>query len=250
MTLQTDALSEQRSAAISEDPAVTGDDDELTFTSSIAVIAVAAGDGLANALRSMGATTIISGGQTMNPSTEDLLRAVEDAPVNNVLVLPNNKNIILAANQLQGLTDRTVQIIPTISVPQGLAALSAFNGNLPLMENVQRMTDMLGSVTTIELTRAVRDVEIDGLKIASGQVIALVDDVLKTAGGETTQVLADALAFCDTDAAELVTVFTGAEAEADDIAAVETALADLLPDAEVEVQAGGQPHYLFVIGIE
>ena len=248
MTLQTDALTEQRQAATTAGE--IGANQQPEFNGSIAVVAVAAGEGLADALRSMGATAVISGGQTMNPSTEDLLRAVDDAPVGDVLVLPNNKNIIMAANQLQGLTDRNVRVIPTISVPQGLTALSSFNGNLPLAENVDRMTATLDSVRTIELTRAVRDVEIDGLTIAAGQVIALVDDVLKAAGGVTAQVLAEALAHCNTDDAELATVFTGADAGAPDIDAVESALTDLLPDAEVEIQNGGQPHYLFVIGIE
>jgi dihydroxyacetone kinase-like predicted kinase len=223
---------------------------ESTVIGSIAIVAVAAGDGLADALRAMGATTVIAGGQTMNPSTEDLLRAVEDVPADNVIVLPNNKNIIMAANQLPSLTQRSVRIIPSISVPQGLMALSTFNPGQSLDENATRMSAEIRAVTTIELTRAVRDVEIDGLCVADGEVIALVDDVLTAAGIDAAGVLAKALSGIDTDATELVTVFTGMDSIDTDIAAIEAILTELLPGAEVDIQEGGQPHYLFVIGVE
>lgn len=250
MTLQTETLTDQRTAAPSESPEASESGETVPFTGSIAVIAVAAGDGLAQALTSMGATIIVSGGQTMNPSTEDLLRAVEEAPANDVIVLPNNKNIIMAANQLQELTERNVQIVPTISVPQGLTALSSFNGSQSLAENAARMTESRDAVTTIELTRAVRDVEIDGLAVSVGEVIALVDDVLKSAGSDTAQVLSEALAGLETEDAELVTVFTGSDAPDADIDHLVPALAELFPDADIDVQEGGQPHYQFIIGIE
>jgi dihydroxyacetone kinase-like predicted kinase len=129
-------------------------------------------------------------------------------------------------------------------------ALSAFNPGQSLDENATRMSESIHSVTTIELTRAVRDVEIDGLCVADGEVIALVDDVLTAAGSDPARVLAEALSGIDTDAMELVTVFTGVDATPVDTAAVEAILTDLLPEAEVDIQEGGQPHYLFVIGVE
>jgi DAK2 domain fusion protein YloV len=249
MTLQTEALSEQRSTAILA-AAPVPENPKPTVIGSIAIVAVAAGDGMADALRAMGATTVVTGGQSMNPSTEDLLRAVDDVPTDDVIVLPNNKNIIMAANQLPALTHRSVRVIPSISVPQGLMALSSFNPGQSLEENVTRMSASVATVTTIELTRAVRDVEIDGLCVSDGQVIALVDDVLCAAGTEAPAVLAKALSHIDPAAVELVTVFTGLEATETDIAALEATLIDMLPGAEIDVQAGGQPHYLFVIGVE
>jgi len=249
MTLQTETLSKQRSTA-TQASAPVREVSEPTVLGSIAIVAVAAGDGMADALRAMGATRVVPGGQTMNPSTEDLLRAVDDVPANHVIVLPNNKNIIMAANQLPSLTQRSVRIIPSISVPQGLAALSSFNPGHSLDANATRMSESIKMVTTVELTRAVRDVEIDGLCVADGEVIALIDDVLKAAGTDAVDVLTKALSGVDTQTSELVTVFTGSDATERDIAAIEAALTDLLPDAEVDMQDGGQPHYLFVIGVE
>lgn len=205
---------------------------------------------MANALRAMGATVVISGGQTMNPSTEDLLRAVESVPADEVIVLPNNRNIIMAANQLPSLTGRIVSIVPSISVPQGLMALSSFNPTQTLEENVTRMTAEMTAVTTIEVTRAVRDVEIDGLCVSAGQVIALVNDVLTAAGPNAAVVLSTALSGINPTTAELVTLFTGIDASREETAAIEAVLSDALPDAEVDTQEGGQPHYLFVIGVE
>ena len=249
MTLQTESLAEQRTSSVT-----TGAMPELPAApppiGSIAIVTVAAGEGLAKALQAMGAASIVSGGQTMNPSTEDLLRAVNDAPAHDVIVLPNNKNIIMAANQLQGLTDRNIRVVPTISVPEALAALSAFNASQTLDENIERMTSARSAVTTVELTRAVRDVEIDGLSISAGEVIALVDDVLKASASDTVQALTEAVSFADLDDVELVTVFAGADARDGETDLLLASLAELFPEAEIDSQVGGQPHYLYVIGIE
>jgi dihydroxyacetone kinase-like predicted kinase len=243
MSLQTETLTGQREAATANPPA----QDEII--GDIAVVAVAAGEGLSDALRAMGATTIVKGGQTMNPSTEDLLAAVEGSPADQVIVLPNNKNIILAANQLPGLTLRTVRIVPTRSVPQALAALSVFNASDPIDENVEAMTDALGNVTSIEITRAVRNVELNGVDITAGQVIGLCDSELVAAGNSVAETAA-ALFAGTRDDVELVTVFAGIDAGDDEIADLESVVADAFPDADHEFQAGGQPHYLFVISLE
>lgn len=248
MNAQTHALTEQRSAA--GDHHAPANRPLPPMPDTIAIVAVAAGDGLSMALETMGATAVIQGGQTMNPSTEDLLRAVEDAPVDQVILLPNNKNIIMAANQLAHLTTRDVQVIPSISVPQGLAALASFNPEYTLSANGERMTAALDTVTTIDITRAVRDVEIDGLSVRHGQYIGLVDDVLKAAGDDLAALVAEAFAGIDCSLAELVTIFTGNDAIADDIDHIAAFIRDLVPEAEIEIQNGGQPHYHFIISVE
>ncbi len=246
MSMQTGVLTAQRSAAnaareIAEDE---------PFRGSIAVVAVAAGDGLADALRSMGATTIVRGGQTMNPSTEDLLEAVDGAPASQVILLPNNKNIILAANQVATLTDRDVRVVPTISVPQGLAALAAFNSDQSLDVNVTEMTGALSTVTSLELTKAVRDVELNGVQIANGQTIGLIDNELVAAGDDIAAVAAALFARTELESPELVTAFAGADTTDDDVNALRQAVTLAFPETEVEFPDGGQPHYLFVIGVE
>ncbi len=248
MSLQTETLAGQRSAAVATapPPVLTADD----VHGDVAVVAVASGDGISEALRAMGATLIVAGGQTMNPSTEDLLKAVENAPFDQVIILPNNKNIIMAANQVPALTGRTVRIVPTTSIPQALAALASFNPGESIEDNSERMTEALADVHGLELTRAVRDVELDGITIANGQVIGLLDNALVAAGDDLATVATDLFAGSGGEDAELVTVFSGADASDQDIEVLGTVIADACPDAEVEFQAGGQPHYLFVISVE
>ena len=215
-----------------------------------AVLAVAAGNGIGAALRSLGATGLIHGGQTMNPSTEELLRAVEDCGADEVILLPNNKNILMAAHQVPELTDKRVQIVPTRSVPQALAALTVVNSESDLDSNAQAMTAATEGVRTVEITRAVRDVELGGIRVAHGQVIGLIDDELAVAGDDELAVARETLRRADAAEAELVTIFPGegvTDAEAEELAATAR---DLSPDAEVEIHAGGQPHYRYIIAVE
>ncbi len=190
----------------------------------------------------MGATTIVRGGQTMNPSTEDLLEAVNGAPAGQVILLPNNRNIILAANQVANLTDRAVRVVPTTSVPQGLAALAAFNADQPLDRNVDSMTGALKTVTSLELTKAVRNVELNGVQIADGQIIGLIDDELAAAGDDLASVATSLFARAKLESPELVTAFAGADATDADLDALRHALRLAFPETEVEFPDGGQPH--------
>lgn len=246
MTAQTDALATQRSDAV---PA-TGETFAPDPQGDVAIVAVAAGEGIANALTTMGCTAIVRGGQTMNPSTEDLLTAVEAQVVDKVIILPNNKNIVLAANQVAGLTAKQVRIVPAISIPQALAALAVFNADHALDENTSDMSKAIEAIQTVELTHAVRDVELNGVCVSSGQTIGLLDDELIASGDSLSDVARMAFARIDRDDAELVSVFTGKDASGSDTDALRLILARAYPDAEVEVHDGGQPHYLFIIGIE
>lgn len=246
MSRQAEAMASQTAAS----PLAPKGASDSAGPGAIAIVAVAAGDGLAAALRSMGATAIVPGGQTMNPSTEDLLAAVDRSGAQNVILLPNNKNIVLAANQIPNLTERSVRVVPTTSVPQALSTLAAFNPAASLDDNVDSMAEALTSITTIELTKAVRDVELNGVRIASGQTIGLIDDELAAAGDDLATVAATLFAQAEPSSPELVTVFAGADATETDVAALRQAVSLAYPESEAEFADGGQPHYLFVISVE
>jgi DAK2 domain fusion protein YloV len=246
MSVQTGALVEQRAAAVAQAAFEEGQHVHGT----ISIVAVASGEGLASALRSMGANLIVHGGQTMNPSTEELLDAIERSPTSEVILLPNNRNIVLTANKAAEISQRLVRVVPTTSVPQALAALSSFSPERPLDANVAAMLNAVSSVISLELTRAVRDVEINGMRIVKGQMIGLVDDALVASGDDISSVAANLFARVDRHDAELVTVFSGELASAADILALDGAVARAFPDAEADFQAGGQPHHLFVMSVE
>lgn len=251
MTLQAEALTEQRQQATKSSSRDTAPEEPIiTIDGDIGVIAVAAGDGLAGALRSMGANYIVPGGQTMNPSTEQLLEAVNLMSVNQIIVLPNNKNIIMAANQACSLIDKTIHVIPTRSVPQGLAALASFNRDASLDENVKKMTSALDDVHSIEITEAVRDVELNDITVASGDLIGLVNGNLVASGCDLGDVVTRALMTLEDTDPELLTVFTGEGATNSATEALHNTASQIFPDAEIEIIDGNQPHYQYLIAVE
>ena len=166
-------------------------------TTDTAVIAVASGDGLTDVFGSLGAAAVVPGGQTMNPSTKDILQAVESTPSEQVIILPNNKNIILTANQVQNLTQKKVTVVPTKTIPQGVVALLAFDYEADFKTNARIMENALASVKTIEVTRSVRATKINGLKIRRKQPIALLDDELIAAGETNIDVINKVLSKLD-----------------------------------------------------
>jgi len=223
---------------------------EKSMTTDVATIAVVAGDGLTEVFSSLGVTTIIPGGQTMNPSTKEIFQAVEEAPSDKVIILPNNKNIILTAEQVKPLTKKLVEIIPTETIPQGVAALLSFDYEADMQTNVQKMKQSLGTVKTIEICRAVRATQINGLKIKKKQIISLLDNELVTAGNNTIDVLLSTLAKINLKKNEILTLYYGADtphAEAEKAAAT---LREKYPHLQVEIIKGNQPHYNFIVSIE
>jgi DAK2 domain fusion protein YloV len=217
----------------------------------IGVVSVAMGSGMKEVLRSLGAAVIVSGGQTMNPSVQELLQAVESVPSQKVILLPNNKNIILAASQVHELTNKEVAVIPTKTMPQGIAALIAFNYEGGLEENVQAMKEAITTVKTVEITEAARSTQLHGLKIKKGQLIAIVDDEnLVSAGNNLDEVLFEALDKAGIGSAEVVTVYYGADIEVPQAEQVVKEIRDKYGDKQVEMVSGGQPNYLYVVSLE
>ena len=219
----------------------------------IAIIAVATGDGFFKVFSSLGATIIVPGGQTTNPSVRELLQAVESAPSDDIILLPNNKNIILTASQVKSLTPKKVKLIPTRTIPQGIAALLAFSYEMDLEENARVMEQALSTIETIEVAKAMRKTKFNGQKINKGQFIAILNDENLIASSDNTNNISDvifeSLTKTNIEKTEIVTIYYGAEtqvAEAEDIA---QKIRNKY-QTEVEVVRGNQPHYNYIISLE
>jgi DAK2 domain fusion protein YloV len=216
----------------------------------IAVITVSPGLGLTRIFASLGVAAVVSGGQTMNPSTRDILDAFENLPTDKVIILPNNKNIVLAANQAKEVTAKDVRVVPSTNVPQGLAAMLHMNPDGELDKVAEKMVKALESVITGEITIATRSVEIDGVAVREGQVIALLNGKLAVSSSSVEHACFEFLEKAKARDYELITLFYGEElkhAEANHIADL---IREKYPNQEIEVQEGGQPHYQFIISIE
>ena len=213
-------------------------------------VAVCAGEGLAGVFRDLGADEIIEGGQTMNPSTEDILRAIEKTPAEIVFVLPNNKNIIMAAQAAAELASRTVVVIPSKTVPQGISALLSFDAAMEPEENEAAMTECLSGVMTMQITYAARDSDFDGFEIHAGDYLGLCDGALVGTTHDISELLT---AMADKTAAEgkeFVNIFYGADIQEDDAAQALALFQSRVPDAEINLVSGGQPIYYYLISAE
>ena len=218
--------------------------------SGVAIISVAAGPGLADIMSQMGAHIIIMGGQTMNPPVEDFIEAVEHGEAEKYIILPNNKNIILAAEQVKKMLGDRVEIVPTANVPQGLAALVAFDSELTIESNVLRMAGRLSEVQAAAVTRAVRDSMVDGHKVASGRFIGVMDNRVLVDGDNAKETLSKLVKSLLQPESEMISLYYGAgllEGEAQELA---EGLEAEFPNVEVQIYLGGQPHYHFIISIE
>jgi len=216
----------------------------------VATVVVVAGPGFERVFESLNVSAIVLGGQTMNPSTQELLDAVNSVSASKVIVLPNNSNIIMSARQVHDLTNKAVRVIATKSMPQGVASMMAFNYEASLEENVSRMEKAIGTINTGEITRAVRDAQLDGIAVAEGDVIGLVNDVMVAAGKDATQVLHDTLTKMDVANREVITLYFG---DTETMATAQQTAQQIkvwFPDQDIEIVDGGQPHYTYVISAE
>ena len=216
----------------------------------IATVAVVSGDGLSEVFKSLGATAIVPGGQTMNPSTKDILQAVKNVASDKVIILPNNKNIVLTAEQVRGLTDKMVEVVPTQTIPQGVAALLAFDYEADFETNAELMREVRSEVKTIEITRAIRSAQLDGLSIKKRQTIGLLDGELLAAGKNSIDIVSKMLEKIDLSNMQIVTIYYGADAKQTEAEQVSDSIREQYPQLQVEVVMGGQPYYDYIISIE
>jgi DAK2 domain fusion protein YloV len=216
----------------------------------LAVIAVASGDGLAAIFREFGVASVVRGGQSANPSTGELLQAVGQVPAKEVLLLPNNPNVILAARQVASMTDRPVQVVPTRNAAEGFAALLALDPGIDAAANVGPMTEAGRAIQTVVVTEAVRDATIGGKKVKRGQTIALdPDDGLIAVNNDRQKAVLSAMAAL-TPGYELVTLFYGDGADLAEAEAMARTIGTVVPAVEIEVRHGGQPFYRYLISAE
>ena len=214
------------------------------------IVSVALGDGLAEIFRELGVEHIVDGGQTMNPSIEDLYEAIEATNARNVFVLPNNTNIILAAQQAAELTERNVVVLPTKSVPMGISAALAFNPEDDVESNTQALLEAAENVHTGSVTFAVRDTIFDDREIHSGDIMGLLDNKLTVLGSDVQQVSVDITAAMANEDTALITIYYGSDVSEDDAQALCDRLAEEYPDCDVSIQYGGQPLYYYLIAVE
>jgi DAK2 domain fusion protein YloV len=216
----------------------------------IGVVAVAMGDGLARVFQSLGANAIVYGGQTMNPSTQDLLDAIENLPCEQVIVLPNNSNVIMAAKQARDLSNKPVAIVPTQFIPEGVAALLSLNPQADLETNVSAMTAATDGIETGEVTFATRSATIDGIKVSEGEIIGLHNGTLKVTGSKVEEVVRGLLKEIGAAEAEIVTLYWGETVSEEDAQALAEIVQQDWPEQEIEPIPGGQPYYHYILSVE
>ncbi|AGK53040.1 DAK2 domain-containing protein [Bacillus sp. 1NLA3E] len=214
------------------------------------IVTVSMGKGIADLFRSIGAHAVIEGGQTMNPSTEDIVKAIKEVNAKKVIILPNNKNIIMAAQQAAEVTDEEVIVIPSKTVPQGMSALLAFNPSSSSEVNKEAMTDALNHVKTGQITFAVRDTSIDGLSIEKNDFMGISDGKIVVKNKDRVKAAEDLLVEMVDEDAEILTIFRGEDATESDVAALSEFIETKYPDVEIEVHNGQQPLYAFIFAIE
>lgn len=249
LDINIENLQEQSLTYAAESEAEHADDAAQTTLPS-AVVAVVAGEGFEKVFQGLGVNAIVSGGQTMNPSIEELLAAVEAAPSANVIILPNNGNVILSAQQVAGLTQKQMYVVPTDTLPQGIAAMSSFNFESDFATNCTTMAEAAKSIQTAEITTAVRSVQIGGVRVREGDYIGLVNGNLTVAGHDMVQVTRDTLQRMNMERYEIVTLYYGEDVSEQQAQATAQHIKECYSHLELQVVNGGQPYYAYIISAE
>ena len=214
-------------------------------------ISVSIGEGINDIFKGLGVDVIIEGGQTMNPSTEDMLNAIERVNADTVFILPNNKNIILAANQAASMTeDKHVVVIPTRTIPQGITALINYIPEKDAEDNTERMTEELANVKTGQVTYAVRDTVIEDKEIRQGDYMGIGDAGILSVGTDMSDVLKDMTAQMVDEDSAIISIYYGSDVDEEEASELASYMEENYPDCEVEVHFGGQPIYYYVISVE
>ena len=250
LTVKVENMKEQHTSKVVEAQAQSEEPVVAAPEKKFGVVAVCAGDGLTSVFTELGADGVITGGQTMNPSTEDILKKVEAAPAEIVFVLPNNSNIIMAAQQAVPLASKKVVVIPTKTVPQGVSALMALDPDGDEETNTASMTEAAAGVHTVQITYAARDSVFSGVSIRAGEYLALLENTLLATGPELEEIVAAVKKTLSSFDPEFITVFYGESVKEEDAEAVAAELEGAMPEAELSVISGGQPVYYYMSSAE
>ena len=244
--VKVDNMRNQHEAQVEKEERQTKPVEEKEY----AIIAVVAGDGLADIFKAQGVDYIISGGQTMNPSTEDFVKAVEELNARNIIILPNNKNILMAAQSAAEVIDQPAAVVETKTIPQGLTSLLAFDESKSIEENYERMSASLGDVVSGSVTTAVRDTTIDGLEIHENDNLGMVDGKIVVSNPDMMETLEETFAHMLDEDSEIVTIYIGEDGSEELANELAQALAEKYEDVEVEIHQGGQPVYPYLFSVE
>ena len=232
-----------------------GDKEDETYSNEIkeaqiALISISPGNGISKIFHSLSVTKVIAGGQTMNPSTEEILASFSDLPTDKVIILPNNKNIILAARNAAAMSVKNVEVIPSKSVPQGISAALRYNPDGNFEHLVKEMNDALTEVDSVEITTATRSIEINGVKVKKGEVITIMNGELISSSKTLDNGCLEIIKKIDQNEREHITVFYGEDVDEEKTKNLCTKIAKQYPELEIEMHYGGQPHYQFILSIE
>lgn len=224
--------------------------EENEETKKYGFVTVAMGEGITNIFKDLGVDYVIEGGQTMNPSTQDILDCIEKVNAENIFILPNNKNIIMAATQAQEISEKNVIVIPTTTIPQGITCVSMFNRDANPEENEEELKELMQAVKTGSVTYAVRDTEIDGINIQEGNMLGLVEGKIKEVGEDKFDVASRVLADMVDDDSELITVFYGKDVSENEANEFIAKLEEKYEDCDIQLYKGDQPLYYFLMSVE
>lgn len=241
--IKIDNMKEQHESIIDEKK-------EREEQNEYSIIAVAAGDGMIEILKDLGAEIIIEGGQTMNPSTQDLLEAIESVNARNIFIYPNNKNIIMTAQQVKDLTDKNVIVIPTRSIPESITSILTFNPEVDIETNTLEMNESIKAVKTGQITYAVRDTTFNNVGVKEGNYIAIANGELTSSGENILEVMKKLIDSMVKEDSEIVTLYYGNDVTKEDAGEVEKYILEKYEDAEVNIYYGGQPIYYYIISVE
>jgi dihydroxyacetone kinase-like predicted kinase len=249
--LRTQVEAAEGAAEAADTDSAPGANGSTAAATDVATVAVAPGSGFARVFRSLGVTQVVAGGQTMNPSANDLLAAARRTRARVVIVLPNNGNVVMTAQQAASVAEgQRLIVVPSKTVPQGIAAQLAFSAEGDPEAIAAAMTDALRGVRTVEITRATRAVTLDGVAVSEGDLLGLLDDRLVAAGDDVLAVARQAMDGANAAGAEIVAVYRGEGVGESEAEAFMAALRAAYPQAEFELVAGGQPHYDYIISVE
>ncbi|GAA0722828.1 DAK2 domain-containing protein [Clostridium malenominatum] len=247
--IKIDNMREQHRHIIEETIPVK-EEEAPTEKKEYAFVSVALGGGIKNIFNDLGVDYVIEGGQTMNPSTEDILKAVNKLNADNIFILPNNKNIIMAATQAEELSDKNIYVIPTKSIPQGITAITSFNGNVDVETNLKNMKDAVGNVASGSVTFAVRDTEMDGKSIKEGDIIGLIENKIEETGKDIFEVCKNLIKSMVNENSELITIFYGENCDEEEVEKFVSELEQEYEDLDIQCYNGEQPLYYFIFSVE
>jgi DAK2 domain fusion protein YloV len=251
LDINIENLQEQSLTYAAESEAEHADDaQEEIDTSRLATVAVVAGAGFEKVFRGLGASSIVSGGQTMNPSIEELLAAVEKIPSQQIIILPNNSNVILSAQQVVSLTTKEIYVVPCKTLPQGIAALISINYEADFATNCQAMTEAASSIQTAEITTAVRSVQLGALHVREGDYIGVINGNLSITNSRIEDTILDTLKRIDINSYEIATIYYGTGVSAEEAQETARRIKSAYSQLEIEVVDGGQPYYAYIISAE